>query len=124
MVQVEARRSAVRWSSGFDCIGQVFSRSLVAPGVAVGFVTLLLAGLILGAAFARTRALYLSIGLHAGWVFTLKAYGVLTTAQAAEATRWWGGGSLTENVLTWPVLVVVFFVVAAISRRGPAAAET
>ena len=64
----------VNWLSGFNYLGQVIAHSWQAPGVGVGFVTLLLAGMILGLAFARTHALYLSIGLHAGWVFTLKSY--------------------------------------------------
>lgn len=111
----------VRWHTGFDCLAEVFSRSLATPGVGLAFVTLLLVGLILGWAFIRTRALYLSIGLHAGWVFTLKTYVLLTDGRATDATRWLGGGQLTENVLTWPVLLVVVFAVAAMTR-GQAAA--
>jgi len=86
----------VNWLSGFDYLGQVFAHSWHAPGLAVGFVTLWLAGCILGLAFARTRALYLSMGIHAGWVFTLKTFAWLTA-----------GASLLDNALVWPVLLVV-----------------
>ncbi len=89
----------VNWLSGFVYLGKVLTLSWRAPGVAVGFVTLLLAGGILGAAFARTRGLYVSMGIHAGWVFTLKAYARLTN-----------GASLVDNVLVWPVLAFVLWV--------------
>jgi hypothetical protein len=112
--------AGVRWYSGFDCIAQVFSRSLAAPGVAVGFVTLFLAGMAVGWAFARTRALYISIGLHAGWVFTLKSYAYFTETGVDDFSRWVGGGALTENVLTWPVLLLVFWALSRICR-APAA---
>ncbi len=106
----------VRWYSGFDCLSQVVSRSLVAPGVAVGFVTLFLAGWILGWAFAKTRSLYLSMGLHAGWVFTLKSYAFFTNTNVSDVGRWLGAGALTENIATWPVLVGTFFLVAWLCR--------
>jgi hypothetical protein len=66
--------------------------------MAVGFVTLWLAGCILGLAFARTRALYLSMGIHAGWVFTLKTFAWLTA-----------GASLVDSALVWPVLLAVLW---------------
>ena len=58
----------VTWSSGLTCLGGIVSRSLGQRNVLVGFVTLFLAGCILGLAYLRTKALYLPIGLHAGWV--------------------------------------------------------
>lgn len=88
----------VNWLSGFDYLGQIFARSWHAPGMAVGFVTLWLAGCILGLAFARTRALYLSMGIHAGWVFTLKTFAWLTA-----------GASLVDSALVWPVLLAVLW---------------
>jgi len=106
----------VRWDSGFDCVASVLTNSIATPGVGVAFVTLALAGMILGWAFAKTRALYLSIGLHAGWVFTLKTYSLLTDGRGADANRWLGGGQLTENVLTWPVLMAVFGVTVWLCR--------
>jgi membrane protease YdiL (CAAX protease family) len=92
---------AVTWSTGFDHLWRVVTLSARMPGVASGFVTLLLAGLALGWAFAKTRALYLSIGLHAGWVCTLKTYGALTA-----------GGRMIENVAMWPVLIAVLLLLA------------
>ena len=96
---------AVTWLSGVDYLGRVLRHSMDAPGVAVGFVTLFLVGLTLGWAFAKTRALYFSMGLHAGWVMTLKTFALLTS-----------GGSMINNAATWPVLVVVLLLVAWLCR--------
>jgi len=97
----------VNWLSGFEYFGQILTRSWGTPGVAVGFVTLWLAGCVLGLAYVRTSALYFSIGIHAGWVFTLKTYAWLTDATGRRT--WWGGAALVDNVLVWPVLIVVLW---------------
>ena len=100
----------VTWLSGFDQLGQVFRNSFQADGVAISFVTLLLAGVILAVAFVRTRTLYLSVGLHAGWVFALKSFAAMTDATGPR--QWWGGGTLVDNLLVWPVLLVVWWVIS------------
>ena len=83
----------------------------------VGFVTLFLAGCVLGLGFTRTRALYLSIGIHAGWVFTLKTYAALTHTSGPRT--WWGGAALVDNMLVWPILVGVLGFVAWVYRDKP-----
>jgi membrane protease YdiL (CAAX protease family) len=85
----------VTWSSGFTCLAGIVMRSFAGRDVLVGFVTLFLAGCILGLAYAKTRALYLSIGLHAGWVL------------ANESARWLGAGRIVEDVIAWPVLALL-----------------
>jgi len=87
----------VNWLSGFDYLGQIFARSWHAP-VCGGIRHLWLAGCILGLAFARTRALYLSMGIHAGWVFTLKNICVAHRRRVARG-----------HALVWPVLLAVLW---------------
>jgi membrane protease YdiL (CAAX protease family) len=96
---------AVRWNSGFEYLGGVVACSFQEPGVWRSVVTLWLVGIVLGWAFVRTRVLYLSIGLHAGWVFALKTL------------AWLGGGSLVDKPLLWPVLLVVLGGIEWWSRR-------
>ena len=57
----------------------------------IGLVTLVLAGAVLALAYEWTKALYFSVGLHAGWVFMLKTV----------------GASLRDTALAWPVLLLV-----------------
>lgn len=87
--------SEVTWSSGFTCLADVAGRSFTERDVLVGLVTLFLAGCILGLAYAKTRALYLAIGVHAGWVL------------ANESARWWGAGRIVDDVIAWPVLALL-----------------
>jgi uncharacterized protein len=95
----------VTWSSGLTCLSGIVSRSSYERNVLVGFVTLFLAGCILGLAYARTKALYLSIGLHAGWVL------------ANEFARWLGIRGVIENMLSWFVLAVLLLLVAWLCRN-------
>jgi membrane protease YdiL (CAAX protease family) len=97
---------AVCWRSGFDYIARVASRSLREPSEWRGAVTLWLAGIALGWAFVRTRSLGLSIGLHAGWVFALKT------------AAWLGAGSFVDNMLLWPVLILLIAGIEWLSRRN------
>ncbi len=67
--RAEIPREAVTWLSGFELLGSAF-QSGTPPGVVLsGCVTLFVIGLILAWAAARTRSLWLPIGLHAGWIF-------------------------------------------------------
>lgn len=95
----------VTWNSGLTCLSDIASRSFGERDVLVGFVTLFLAGCILGLAYAWTKALYLSIGLHAGWVL------------ANEFARWLGAGRIVEDILSWPVLAVLLVLVAWLCRN-------
>jgi membrane protease YdiL (CAAX protease family) len=70
----------------------------------------------LGLAFAKTGAIYLSIGLHAGWVLAKQTYGFCTMPAVAHGSNWWGGNDLISNALIWPVLIVVLLLVNRICR--------
>ncbi len=95
----------ITWSSGLTCLSGSVTRSVSERDVLVGFVTLFLAGCILGLAYARTKALYLSIGLHAGWVL------------ANEFARWLGTYQIIEDKAAWPVLAVLLVLVAWLCRN-------
>ncbi len=85
----------VTWASGWQCLVWIVTQSLVQKGVFVGFVSLFLAGCVLGLAYARTKALYLPIGLHAGWVLV------------NEFMRWSATVDVTQDVASWPMLVAL-----------------
>src|SRR5437660_5209989 len=66
----EQTSPSVTWASGFNSIAHAFAQFADLVLVAAGFTTLFLIGWILADARLRTRALWLPIGLHAGWIFT------------------------------------------------------
>lgn len=90
-----AAADVTAWS-GFDCLEVIVSRSLAAEGILVAFVSLFLAGLVLGWTFYRTGRLSIAIGLHAGWVL------------ANELVRELGGGKVIEDWLTWLAVLVLW----------------
>jgi membrane protease YdiL (CAAX protease family) len=64
--------------AGFQLLAQIGER-FIHPEDFIGvFLTLFAVGVILAYARYKTGYLWMSIGLHAGWVFTLKAYLALT----------------------------------------------
>src|SRR6059036_1219858 len=79
----------INWSSGLEALPGMMRGFTDLDRVVPGFFVLLLVGAILGAAYHRSGSLYYSIGLHAGWIFWLKSYGVLTAQQGATAHSLW-----------------------------------
>jgi membrane protease YdiL (CAAX protease family) len=97
----------VTWSSGLELLPPMM-QGFVEPALLVpGFFTLTLAGAALAMAFQRTGNLYFSIGLHAGWIFWMKFYVVMTDVRPGAATWLWGTGKLYDG---W----IALFAVAAI----------
>jgi membrane protease YdiL (CAAX protease family) len=94
----------VAWTSGFTCLRGIVSQPFRQEDVLIAAVTLFLAGCVLGLAYVKTGALYLPIGLHAGWVL------------ANESARWLKAGTIIEDMATWPMLVVLLVVIARLCR--------
>jgi membrane protease YdiL (CAAX protease family) len=63
----------VEWWSGLAQIQRVFDAAPPLPLWIAGFLSIFVAGMILALAALRTRSLWLSIGLHAGWIFCQQA---------------------------------------------------
>lgn len=64
--------------AGFRLLAQIGERFLHPEDFIGIFMTLFIVGVILAYARHKTGYLWMPIGLHAGWVFTLKIYGALT----------------------------------------------
>lgn len=88
----------------------------------LGVFNTVLWGVLLGYAYWRTKGLWLPIGLHFGWNFTLPLFGVnlsgFTMGVMGYALHWragdlWSGGGYGPegSVLTTAIVVVLFFVV-------------
>jgi hypothetical protein len=89
-----------------------------------GILTLGAIGWLLAWCRERTGALWLPLGLHAGWIFWFKSYTLFTTtvARPGTPTWWWGSARLHDGWLTFAVIAVTtaFFVGALRGRRNPA----
>lgn len=109
----------VTWLSGLQLLSLMFSNMGNLHAVIPGFFNLTLAGILLGWAYQRTGNLYFSIGLHAGWIFWIKAYAIVS-ALAPNADAWWWGNGRMAIVNGWmalPVLIGTLLVFSWTTRN-------
>lgn len=81
--------SVVTWSSGFELLPHTFHQFADPAKLLAGFSTLFVLGWVLGFATLRTRALWMSIGLHAGIVFVKMGFSKFSKRKA-EFLPWIG----------------------------------
>jgi len=98
---------------------------LLSSAITAGF------GILFGYAYLRSRDLWLPIGLHFGWNFTLPVFGVNMSGLRIRVTGWelswsagdlWSGGEYgpEASILTLGVLVLLFLYVRRIPVRRQA----
>ena len=86
---------AIHWFSGFALIPGAFAQFNEPMLLLGGFTTLFCVGWILGWARLKTRSLWMSFGLHAGWVFGFMSFSKATRRlMKVEETLPWFGGDL------------------------------
>lgn len=108
--------TSLDWIAGFRCIASGLS-NLAAPESAATLFGLFLLGLLLGRAFLATAGVYLSIGLHTGFVFGAKLWR-LGAPTAALLPHWLGGyGSqpMISGVAAWIAALVLLVFIGPIS---------
>ncbi len=89
--------------AGFQLLAQIGER-FIHPEDFIGiFLMLFVVGVVLAYARHKTGYLWMPIGLHAGWVFTLKVYGALTN-NTGSANPVLYGNDIREGLL--PLLFV------------------
>ena len=102
----------VTWLSGFELLPRLL-RGIEDPHAFFpGFINLTLAGGLLGLAYQRTGSLYCSIGLHAGWIFWIKLYGLMTDSAHAGNAWPWGMAKLIDGWFALPVLAATVLIFA------------
>jgi hypothetical protein len=107
----------VTLTSGFERLLTAFA-PLADPAVIPGLVGFVLLGLVLAAARLGTGALYLPIGLHAGWVFVLRV-GRVGMDFPRWPGWWWGGRRppIVSGVAGWLAIAATGIAVALVLRR-------
>lgn len=105
----------VEWSSGLALLPRMM-RGVAAPEHLLPALTLALAGVALGLAYQRTGNLWFSIGLHAGWVFWLKVFKIVTSPGASVGGAFWGTEKLLDGWLAFLVMAAVLAVVARLPQ--------
>ena len=93
--------------SGLELLPRMMSGFANWEQIVPAFFNLTLAGALLALAYQRHGSLYFSIGLHAGWIFWLRSYGVLTRETAGSNPWLWGTGNLIDGWLALAILALV-----------------
>jgi hypothetical protein len=86
-----------------------FTPFLELSEIAPGLIGLLLIGIVLSYAFLRTGTLYLAVGLHAGWIISIKTVRVFGDYQR-ENLGWLFGSTdpkIVSGVVTWVGIILV-----------------
>ena len=95
-------------SAGIRHLGYTFTPFLDPLSLLPGLIGLLLVGAVLSFAVERAGNLYLAIGLHAGWVFSLKTLRVFGDFQR-DRLGWLFGSSdpkLVSGVAAWAAILL------------------
>ncbi len=105
----ERTSDIVTWTSGLNSISQSLGRVVDPMMLASAFATLFVIGWILSDARVLTRSLWLSIGLHAGWIFGSGTFSRVARQQIVALP--WLGKNLLEGIvplgvaaLTWVIM--------------------
>lgn len=107
----EQASTMVTWTSGFQAIADSFSRFADPWSILPAFATLFLIGWILADARVRTRSLWLSIGLHAGWILASGGFNA-AARRRIDLLPWLGQNWLVGIVpigigaLTWLLMIL------------------
>jgi hypothetical protein len=104
----EQTSAVVTWTSGFSSITHAFDAMGDPMLLASALATLFLIGWILGDARVLTRSLWLSIGLHAGWIFASGAFSRLARQQALALP--WIGKNLLVGIIPLGVAAVTWII--------------
>jgi membrane protease YdiL (CAAX protease family) len=105
--------------AGFRHLFYTFAPFVAPAEIAPGMIGLLLIGIVLSYAFFRTGTLYLAIGLHAGWIISIKTARVFGDYQR-ENLGWLFGSTdpkLVSGLVTWMGIVLVGLAVHRITRN-------
>jgi len=92
---------------GFKALAYFFQPLLSPSEVIPGFIGLFLVSIVLAYAYLRTGSLYLSIGLHAGWVFGIKAETLFLDRMNHVAPWFFGDGRVVTGVFGWIMLLLM-----------------
>jgi len=104
---------------GFKALAYFFQPLLTPSGVIPGFIGLFLVGMVLACAYLWTGSLYPAIGLHAGWVFGIKAESLFLNRAGGVARWFFGDGRVVTGVFGWLMLLLMLLIVRVYIRRTP-----
>jgi uncharacterized protein len=108
----------MRWWSGWGTVGGMISGLFMDARIIPAGLTLTMLGMLLGVCYWRTGDLFLSVGIHAGLVFSLKVLGSVTSPVAASHLWFWGSKRWIDGWLALVLVAVLWWICDRLTRRG------
>lgn len=108
----------IGWNSGWEMLAGMFHRFEDFAGFADSFTTMFAAGLFLSLTREKTGNIALCMGIHAGWVLTIKLAGEVTNAATDTPAAVLIGSY--DNITGWAATVVLGLVTLWYWRYGRA----
>lgn len=106
----------IGWYSGWEMLTGMFHSYKDFPGIADSYIALFTAGLLLSLIRERTGNIALCIGIHAGWVLTIKVAKEVTNLAADTPAAFLIGNY--DNIIGWAASVVLGVVTLWYWRYG------
>jgi membrane protease YdiL (CAAX protease family) len=105
--------------AGFRHLFSTFAPFLDPTEITPGLIGLCLIGIVLSYAFARTGTLYLSIGLHAGWIISIKTVRVFGDYRRDDLGWLFGSTDpkIVSGVAAWAGIILVGIAVHWLTRK-------
>ena len=107
----EQTSPVVTWLSGFNSIAHSFHQFGDATLLLAAFTTLFVVGWILADARLRTNSLWLSIGLHAGWIFGNGIFNRFVRRRALVLGLPWMGKNLLVGLIPLSICVLTWLLI-------------
>ena len=108
-------------TAGFEMLTLIGQRFLEPQLLTFSFSSLFLTGIVLAVARHRTGAIWLPLGMHAGWVFSIHLYLKLTERHPdyPQGAGIYLGESVMEGILPLVTLIITGVVVVIYLRKSP-----
>ncbi len=114
----------VNAATGLWTLGQMLRGFLDIHALVPGLLNLFVAGWTLALARERSGSLALPIGIHAGWVLTIKGQSAFVAFAASSSPTLWGSHKVFDGYAASLALAIQLLVVHRLARRPPMAAAT
>ena len=108
-------------TAGFEMLALIGQRFLEPQLLIFSFSSLFLTGIILAIARQRTGSIWLPIGMHAGWIFSVQLYMKLTEHHPnhANGAGIYLGDSIREGVLPLTALIITGIIIVIYLHKSP-----
>jgi membrane protease YdiL (CAAX protease family) len=104
--------------AGLETLGLSLAHLANPAAMLPTFIGLFLLGIVLGEAFLETGTVYLSIGLHAGFVLGAKLWPRMTAAGATlpDWLRGYGSQPLISGLAAWMIAIAILLLIRPLTR--------